>query len=166
MTMVCEAVETIGAARCNEGTPRVLFVVPTITFVTERQYGLRPEHAAHARTGRNIGTGKLTLGIGIRKRRNGFVTFDADLFKLDYNLSQLAIDRLYRHWHDLNADHSLPKSVLRRMDCHFSQTTIIFDAAAEQTHQWREFLREVLADAGSYVAIDYPASDVGTVMVH
>lgn len=78
-------------------------------------------------------TGRLRLAIGVRRRRNGLVRFDADLFKLDYNLSQDAIARLYRHWHDLNADHSLPKRILRGMDCHFSKTTIIFDATVEQT---------------------------------
>jgi hypothetical protein len=105
---------------------------PLVEFITERRYGWTQEQLAHASTGRNVATGKLRLSVAVRNRHNGIVRFDADLFKLDYNLSQDAIRRLYCHWHDPNPDYSLPKKTLRRMDCHFSLTTIIFDATAQQ----------------------------------
>ena len=120
-------------------------------------------------TGRKRTTGELTLGVGVHRRQNGLVRFDADLFKLDYNLSQDAIRRLYRYWHDLNMHYSLPKKILRRMECHFSKTTIIFDATAQQVNDWKDFLMAVLMDKGSYVGLDcdrattdenYPSSGV------
>ena len=129
---------------------RGVTAAPAVKFVTKRQYGLRQEQAAHMATGRNIKTGRLTLAVGVRNRPNGLVRFDADLFKLPLDLHPDAIARLYRYWHDLNADYSLPKKMLRRMDCHFSRNTVIFDATSEQAEHWREFLREVLTDVTSY----------------
>ncbi len=128
--------------------------VPLVEFIAERRHGWKQEHLAHASTGRNRETGECKIAVAVRRRHNGLVHFDADLFRLDYNLSQDTIARLYRHWHDLNAAHSLSKRVLRRMDCHFGKTTIIFDATAEQTDHWRRFLRRVLTDAVSYTRIE------------
>jgi hypothetical protein len=125
-----------------------------VKFITERHNGLKPEQAAYRATGRNRVTGKLTLGIGIGKRRNGLVHFDGDLWRLDLDLHPDAIGRLYRHWQDLNADCSLPKRILRGMDCHFSRTTIVFDATAEQVEEWKDFLRAILSDARSYIEVD------------
>lgn len=146
--IVCD--EAVEYDCCN---PRPRFTAPTVEFITERRYGWTQEQLAHALTGRNVASGKLRLSVAVRNRHNGMVRFDADLFKLDYDLSLDAIARLYRHWHDLNAAYSLPKKVLRRMDCHFSKTTIIFDATTEQAEQWREFLKTALSDASSYVGI-------------
>lgn len=153
MTVACvvadEAVETIALDGGN---------TLTVEFITERRHGWKQEHLAHASTGRNVETGKLRLSIAVRRKRNGLVRFDGDLFKLDYDLSESAITRLYRHWHDLNADHSLPKRILRGMNCQFGKTTIIFDAAAEQVEEWKDFLLAVLTDRGSYVALNCPTT--------
>jgi len=160
---------TIASACGNEGTLRPRFNLPPVEFINERRHGWTQEQLAHASTGHNRTTGKLTVAIGVRTRRNGLVRFDADLIKLDYDLSQDAIGRLYHYWHDLNAHYSLPKKILRRMECHFSKTTIIFDATAQQVNDWKDFLMAVLMDKGSYVGLDcdrattdenYPSSGV------
>jgi hypothetical protein len=157
MTIVCdEAVETIAVGSRNVPKPRSPLTVPTVEFITERRNGWKQEHLAHLSTGRNIETGKRTLAVGVRRRHNGLVRFEADLFKLDYNLSQDAIARLYRHWHDLNEEYSLPRNVLRRMECHFSKTAIIFDTTAQQADDWKDFLMAVLTDRSSYVALNCP----------
>lgn len=144
---------------------RPLLTAPTVVFVTEQpqlwagsnENGWRHrltqlEYARH-RTGRNAATGQYTLAVAVRHRRNGLVRFDADLWKLAVELSPAAISRLYRRWHDLNADYSLPKKILRRMDCHFSRTTIIFDVTVEQVEEWKGFLAAVLSNRASYIDI-------------
>jgi hypothetical protein len=134
---------------CAERHPEA----PAIGYITERRHGRTQEQLAHSSTGRSRTTGQLTLGIGIRKRRNGLVIFDGDLYRINLDLHPDAIERLHRHWHDLNTDYSLPKKILRKMACHFGKTTIIFDATTEQVDEWREFLNEILTDSASYVDI-------------
>src|SRR5215471_13496467 len=50
--------------------------VPRVLFVDEPQWGQR-RGQAYLGTGCNVTTGELTLGVAMRKRRNGLVTFDA-----------------------------------------------------------------------------------------
>jgi hypothetical protein len=121
-----------------------------VEFITEQRRYWTQEHFAHALTGRSRETGESKIAVAVRRRRNGQVRFDGDLWRLDLDLRPDTIARLYRRWHDLNADHSLPKRLLRRMVCHFSKTTIVFDATAEQVEHWREFLTTVLSDASSF----------------
>ncbi len=121
---------------------------PAVEFVTERRGWTTQEQLAHAHTGHNVTTGDLTLTIAERSRRNGLVRFDGDLWKLPYDLHPHAIMRLATRWALLNA--VTPKKVRSRMEQHFSRTTIIFDATAEQADNWREFLHEVLTDRESY----------------
>jgi hypothetical protein len=145
MTMAAiEAVETIAN--------RSVAQAPAVEFVTKRSSGRTVERAAHDRTGRDADTGNVRLAIAIRCRNNGLVRFDADLFKLDCDLGQEAITRLWGHWEFVNT--KTPKQVRSRMEQHFSRNTIIFDATADQADDWREFLTEVLSDTASYVGID------------
>src|SRR5262249_33284792 len=145
---------TIVSACGNEGTLRPRFGVPTVEFIRKRRHGWTQEQLAHTSTGHNATTGKRTVARGDPTRQKALVRFDGDLFRLDYDLSQDVIARLYRYWHDLNAHYSLPKKILRRMECHFSKTTIIFDATAQQVNDWKDFLMAVLMDKGSYVGLD------------
>ena len=138
---------------------------PQVQFVTERprlwagldengrRLWLSIEEHAHNLTGRSRATGQYTIGVAVRRRRNGLTRFDGDLWKLPWNLSPAAISGLYRHWHDLNA--GTPKQMKSRMERHrhFSRNTIIFDAVAEQVDAWREFLTLLLTDHASYVSI-------------
>jgi len=124
---------------------------PAVEFISKRSSGRTVERAAHDRTGRDADTGTVRLAIAIRRRNNGMVRFDGDLWRLPYDLSPDAILLLGAYWDLL--DEATPKNERARMNRHFSRNTIIFDATTEQADDWREFLTEVLSNTASYVGI-------------
>lgn len=139
----------------------------TVEFVTERprlwasldengrRLWLSIEEHAHNSTGRSRATGQCTLAVAVRLRRNGLVRFDADLWKLPWNLSPGAISQLRNYWGLLNKE--TPKRMQSRMVQHFSRTFFQFDVMTEQVCEWRSFLTSLLTDAASYVSISSTA---------
>lgn len=118
---------------------------PSVEFITNREHALSPERMAHRRTGRNIRTGELTLGVSMRNRHNGTVRIEADLIRLPYGLTADAIERLQSHW-----DAITPLKMQARMQHHFGCTFIQFDTMTEHANDWRELLAMVLSDWQSY----------------
>jgi hypothetical protein len=140
---VMERVETIAS--------RSVAQAPAVEFVTKRRWGLTREQCAHAMTGRDTRTGKLTLAVSVRNRTGGMVRFDGDLWRLPFDLCPDAILLLETYWELLNQ--ATPRNVYARMNGHFSRNTIIFDATADQADDWRDLLTAVLSDTTSYVGI-------------
>ncbi len=117
-----------------------------------RRRRLSPTGIARHSTGVDRTTGKRTLGVGVESRSNGTVRFEADLWKLDYNLSTSGRELLAAYWQAQNRE--TPARLRKKMERHFGRTHFQFDVMAEQLGDWRDFLKTVLSDASSYVGID------------
>lgn len=119
---------------------------PSVEFITKPEHGVSPERMAHRRTGRNVRTGELTLGVSMRNRHNGTVRIEADLIRLPYGLTADAIQQLQSYW-----DAITPLKMQARMQHHFGCTFIQFDTMTEHANDWRKLLAVVLSDRQSYV---------------
>lgn len=131
---------------------------PSVVFISERKHGQSQNNLAFFATGRNRTTGQVAVGVSIRCRRNGLVSVDLDLWRIDYDLSQDAIDELRGYWHQLNVSHRLPTKMIRKLEgfmgCRqFSATTVSFNSTTEQTEEWKGFLAAVLSNRASYIDI-------------
>lgn len=154
--------EVVVAIACESGGQsksrsllHVVVTAPRIEFVSERLRGCTQEQIAHRRTGRNIRTGKLHLGVSLRRRNNGMTRIQADLWKLDYNLSDGVQELLRGYWRTQNE--GTPARLLKRMERHFGKTHVCFDVVTEQVKDWRGFLSTVLTDRESYVSLELSA---------
>jgi hypothetical protein len=124
---------------------------PTILFIVKGEYGVRPEQLAYIRTGRDRETGQWRVAIGIRNRGNR-MRFHCDLWRLDVEFVPATLALLETRW---QTEHRmLPDKVKARMHRSFSRSHFCFDATAEQTDHWCEFLHELLNDEASYTPIE------------
>lgn len=131
---------------------------PTAVFISERKHGQSQKNLAFFSTGRSRTTKQITIGVGVRHRRNGIVNVDLDLWRIDYDLSQDAIDGLCSYWHQLNVRHRLPTKMIRKLEGfmgrpQFSATFVSFNCTSEQAEEWKDFLAAVLSNRASYIDI-------------
>jgi hypothetical protein len=134
-----------------DGGNQTALAVPRIKFVTGWLHGLTPAQVARDLTGRDLVTGELTLGVGIRNRHNGAVRLECDPWKLPFDFHADTLSLLAGRWQRENE--AMPKRALRTMEQHFGRTHFVFDVMKGYTRDWRKFLATMLGNAGSYAEI-------------
>jgi hypothetical protein len=143
LAMTEEAVRTITVRFIDRGRT---------AWDSGRSYQMRPASVAYLTTGRNRESGEITVGVGLRERRNGLVELSFDFWRIDYNLSYAATECLEQRWLSLCV--ALPRPVRRKMGfAAFGRCFSTFNVPMEQASDWRKFLTKLLGDPASYVDI-------------
>jgi hypothetical protein len=109
---------------------------------------------AKARTGCDLTTNELNLGVGISQRPNGLLNVEFDLWRLGVDLRPETVERLRARWERevLGFSKPLQKSVNKRV--HFSKSFAVFEIAPAQLEEWKRELAAVLENPESFEATE------------
>jgi hypothetical protein len=110
---------------------------------------------AKARTGCDLTTNELNLGVGISQRPNGLLKVEFDLWRLGSNLRPETVERLRARWGRESSAFSkmLQRSVNKRV--HFSKSFAVFEIAPAQLEEWKRELAAVLENSESYEDMEH-----------